>query len=118
MWTPNNRFMRQAGVEDSFEKAMTYLDNTVGNHRDCPGASRLRRAVYVTEGPRMVDFLVSHGIKLGRVSYWPDYYDERPGGSKEGRTVIADIFDTNELTASCIRSRSARIFAAPRIGSP
>ena len=45
----------------------------------------------------MVDFLVSQGIKLGRVSYWPDYYDERPGGSTEGRTVVADIFDINAL---------------------
>ena len=99
MWIPNNRFMLQAGVEDSYEKAMTYLDNTVGDHDDCPGASRARRAAYVTEAPRMIDFLVAQGIKLGRVSYWPDYYDERPGGSKEGRTVVADLFDTNELGA-------------------
>ena len=78
---------------------MTYLDNTVGDHDDCPGATRARRAAYVTEGPKMVDFLVAQGIRLGRVSYWPDYYDERPGGSQEGRTVVADIFDTNELGA-------------------
>jgi 3-oxosteroid 1-dehydrogenase len=97
MWIPNNQFMLQAGVEDSFEKAMTYLDHTVGDHDDCPGATRARRAAYVTEGPRMIDFLVNRGIKLGRVSYWPDYYDDRPGGSPEGRTVVADIFDTNEL---------------------
>ncbi len=99
MWIPNNRFMKAAGVDDSFEKAMTYLDNTVGDHDDCPGATHARRAAYVTEAPRMVDFLVAQGVKLGRVSYWPDYYDERPGGSKEGRTVVADLFDTNELGA-------------------
>jgi 3-oxosteroid 1-dehydrogenase len=99
MWIPNNRFMKEAGVDDSFEKAMTYLDNTVGDHDDCPGATHARRAAYVTEGPKMIDFLVSQGIKLGRVSYWPDYYDERPGGSKEGRTVVADVFDTNTLGA-------------------
>ena len=99
MWIPNNRFMKAAGVDDSFEKAMTYLDNTVGDHDDCPGATRARRAAYLTEAPRMIDFLVAQGIKLGRVSHWPDYYDERPGGSKEGRTVVADLFDTNELGA-------------------
>lgn len=99
MWIPNNRFMKAAGVDDSFEKAMTYLDNTVGDHEDCPGATRARRSAYVTEAPRMVDFLVAQGIRLGRVSYWPDYYDERPGGSQEGRTVIAELFDTNELGA-------------------
>ena len=97
MWIPNNRFMLAAGVEDSFDKAMTYLDHTVGDHDDCPGASRARRAAYVTQGPKMLDFLVGQGIKFGRVSYWPDYFDEMPGGSAEGRTVVADIFDTNEL---------------------
>src|SRR5260221_5445405 len=89
MWIPNNRFMAPAGVEDSPEKAMTYLDNVVGDHDDTPGASRERRAAYVTEAPRMVDFLVSQGIKLRRYSYWPDYYDELPGGSEEGRAVVA-----------------------------
>lgn len=97
MWIPNNRFMKQAGIEDSYDWAMTYLDNTVGDDPTCPGATRERRSAYVIEGPRMVDFLVEQGIKLGRVSYWPDYYDERPGGLKEGRTVVADLFDTNLL---------------------
>ena len=47
----------------------------------------------------MVDFLVANGIKLRRVASWPDYYDDRPGGSVPGRTVIADLFDTSELGA-------------------
>ena len=97
MWIPNNRFMAETGVEDSFEKAMTYLDHVVGDHADTPGATRARRAAYLTEAPRMVDFLVDQGVKLGRVSYWPDYYDELPGASKEGRTVVAEPFDINAL---------------------
>lgn len=97
MWIPNNRFMAEAGVEDSFDKAMTYLDNTVGDHEDCPGATRARRAAYVKAGPEMIDFLVAQGIRLARVSHWPDYYDERPGGIKEGRTVVAELFDSNTL---------------------
>ncbi len=31
------------------------------------------------KGLEMVDFLVDQGVKLNRVSYWPDYYDELPG---------------------------------------
>ena len=69
MWIPNNRFMKEAGVEDSYEKAMTYLDATSGQSEDAPGASRERRAAYVTEGPRMVDFLTRQGVKLTRVPY-------------------------------------------------
>ncbi len=97
MWIPNNRFMKRDGVEDSYEKAMTYLDAVVGDHNDTPGATRERRGAYVVEGAEMVDFLVGQGVKLNRVGYWPDYYDELPGGSEKGRTVVAELFDVNEL---------------------
>ena len=97
MWMPNNPFMKRDGVEDSLEKAMTYLDNTVGDHDDTPGATRERRYTYLTQAPRMVDFLIRQGIKLTRQPYWPDYYDDRPGGSAPGRTVIAEYFNANEL---------------------
>ena len=97
MWIPNNHFMKQDGVEDSYEKSMLYMEATAGQSQDAPGTTRERRSAYVTEGPRMVEFLVKNGIKLQRVASWPDYYDDRPGGSVPGRTIIADLFDTNEL---------------------
>jgi len=97
MWIPNNHFMKQDGVEDSYEQSMTYMEATAGQSVDAPGTTKERRSAYVTEGPRMVEFLVKNGIKLRRVPSWPDYYDERPGGSVPGRTIIADLFDTNEL---------------------
>lgn len=97
MWIPNNRFMKEAGVEDSYEKAMLYMEATAGQSLDAPGTSPAKRSAYVTEGTRMIDFLVAQGIRLRRSPLWPDYYDDRPGGSVAGRTVIADLFDTNEL---------------------
>jgi 3-oxosteroid 1-dehydrogenase len=97
MWIPNNRFMAEDGVEDSYEKSVAYLDATVGVHQDQPGATPERRGTYVTEAPRMVDFLVSQGVKLRRVKYYPDYYDDRDGGSVPGRTVVAELFNVNEL---------------------
>jgi 3-oxosteroid 1-dehydrogenase len=97
MWIPNNRFMAAGGVEDSYEKATAYLDSVVGDHDDAPGATRERRQAYLREAPAMVDFLVSQGVKLRRVQSWPDYYDERPGGSEPGRTVVAELFNVNEL---------------------
>jgi 3-oxosteroid 1-dehydrogenase len=95
MWLPNNRFMKQDGIADSDEKALTYLENLVGN--DLPGTPRVRKQAYITEGQRMVDFLLSQGIKLRRIKYYPDYYDDAPGGSAESRAVIAEIFDANAL---------------------
>jgi 3-oxosteroid 1-dehydrogenase len=97
MWIPNNRFMAPAGVQDSPERAIAYLDSIIGDDPSTPGASRERRLAYVREAPQMVEFLISQGIKLSRVAYWPDYYDEHPGSSKEGRTVVAEPFDLSEL---------------------
>jgi 3-oxosteroid 1-dehydrogenase len=96
MWIPNNRFM--APGEDSPEKAITYLEAVVGDDSDAPGTSKEKRLAYVREAPRSVDFLVSQGVRLERGSkYWPDYYDELPGGCKTSRTVTAVPFNKKEL---------------------
>ncbi len=99
MWIPNNRFMKEEGIEDSYEQAMAYMEATAGQSLDAPGTTLERRRAYVTEAPKVIDFLVQQGIKLRRAPSWPDYYDDRPGGSVPGRTVLADLFDTNELGA-------------------
>jgi 3-oxosteroid 1-dehydrogenase len=99
MWIPNNPFMTRDRIEDSYDKAAAYLDAVLPDPKDAPGASRARRAAYLTEAPRMLEFLGSRGIKLNRVKEWPDYYDDLPGGSVPGRTVVAELFDANELGA-------------------
>jgi 3-oxosteroid 1-dehydrogenase len=96
MWVPNNRFMERDGVPDSPAQAMTYLES-VGGTENAPGATRERRQAYVDQAPRMIEFLIRNEIKLNRAKYWPDYYDDRPGGSKQGRCVVADLFNVNEL---------------------
>lgn len=96
LWIPNNRFMKGDGVRDSAEDAVKYLDAVVGDSPDTPGASRARRLTYVEEAPRMIDFLVSQGIKLRRIPSWPDYYPA-PGESVAGRAVVAELFDLNQL---------------------
>jgi 3-oxosteroid 1-dehydrogenase len=98
MWIPNNRFMKQDGVPDSYEQARTYLDSVIGNPPDAPGATPARRHAYLTEAPRLIEFLVSQGIRLRRVPLWPDYYDDRPGGCESSRCVVAQLFDTNKLS--------------------
>jgi len=97
MWIPGNRFMKRDGVTDSIEQGVQYLEAVSGGRNDTPGSTAERRRTYVQEGIEMVDFLVDQGIKLNRVSYWPDYYDETPGGCEQGRTVVAELFNVNEL---------------------
>lgn len=96
MWIPNSRFLE--GV-DSAEKANAYLDAINADDADLPGATPARRRAYVAEAPKLLDFLLDEGIKLQRIKYWPDYYDEAPGGLAAGRAICADVFDANELGA-------------------
>ncbi|MEO7737900.1 MAG: FAD-dependent oxidoreductase, partial [Novosphingobium sp.] len=96
MWIPNNQFMDPG--EDSDEKAITYLDAVVGDDSDAPGTSHEKRLAYVKTGPKMVDFLLRQGVKLERGSkFWPDYYDNLPGGCETSRTVVAPPFNRKEL---------------------
>lgn len=97
MWLPDNPFMRRDGVADSFEQASAYLEALLGEQRDTPGSTPARRRRYLVEAPRMLDFLLRAGLKLDRVKEWPDYYDELPGGSVPGRTVVAQLFNIREL---------------------
>jgi len=98
IWVPNNRFMREAGAADSTEAAIAYLDAVVGDDSLTPGSTHEKRLAYVTEAPRMIDFLVGEGVQLERASaFWPDYYDELPGGCKTSRCVVAELFDTRAL---------------------
>jgi 3-oxosteroid 1-dehydrogenase len=92
IWVPNNRFMNG---EDSAEAAITYLDAVAEEH---PGSSHEKRLAYVNESARMIDFLVGQGVALERASaFWPDYYDDLPGGCKTTRCVTAKSFNTKEL---------------------
>ena len=97
MWIPANRFMLADGESDSAEAAMAYLDATQDEH-PAPGTSSAKRRAYVTQAPRAIDFLVDKGVALQRgATFWPDYYDELPGGCKTSRTVVAKPFDRKEL---------------------
>jgi 3-oxosteroid 1-dehydrogenase len=97
MWLPDNPFMKRDGIEDSFEQASTYLEGLVAGQADAPGSTPARRRRYLVEAPRMLEFLQRQGVQLDRVKEWPDYYDERPGGSVPGRTVVARLFNLKEL---------------------
>ena len=98
MWIPNNRFIKAAEPGESAEKAMAYLDAVTDDGSATPGTSREKRQAYVAEAPKMLEFIIGQGVEMERAcTYWPDYYDELPGGSKTTRCVTAKFFNLNEL---------------------
>jgi 3-oxosteroid 1-dehydrogenase len=95
VWIPNNPLMRAAGVSDSEEDALAYLDAVAGDAG--PASSPERRRALVTEGPRLVAFLQGLGLPFRRADGYPDYHSDLPGGSQQGRNIETLIFDTHEL---------------------
>lgn len=91
LWIPNNPYMSSP---DSPEKARLYLDNLIGDVG--PASSPARRAAYLAEGPRMLEFLANLGLKL-KDALWPDYYSDEPGGTATGRSLVAHLFNVAEL---------------------
>lgn len=92
IWVPANPFMDGG---DSEAAGNAYLDAVCA---DLPGGGAEKRRAYVSAAPRMIDFLVRQGVALERGSrFWPDYYDEAPGGCKTSRTVVAKPFDKKML---------------------
>lgn len=95
LWIPNNGVIRAAGVEDSREEALAYMDDVIGEVG--PASSPERRAAFLDRGPEMVDFLAQQGFRWIAGLRYADYYPDRPGGKAEGRGIEGEMFDVREL---------------------
>ncbi|GAB3144896.1 FAD-binding protein [Micromonospora sonneratiae] len=84
MWLPDNPLMRRAGVGDSREEALTYLEATVGDTGRA--TSRERKEAFVDGVEDFVTTAERHGMVFARSTDYPDYYPELPGG-KIGRAI-------------------------------
>lgn len=95
-WVPDNHLLRQAGIPDSFEKAREYFDNVVTYQG--PGVTLRRRDALLRAAPRVIEFLCGLGLKVRRPNDdWADYYDDRPGGLPEGRSLMAQPLNLKDL---------------------
>ena len=89
VWIPNNPHMPEVGVEDSREKALTYIMSLSRDMLE----PRLVEA-YVDAGPEMVELLEAKTpVQFYAVAGMPDYHPEFPGGSPGGgRTLECPIY--------------------------
>lgn len=93
LWIPNNYLLQRDGLDDSPEKARTYLQHTVGNR-----TPQALQDAYLENAPEMVKYLVSNShVRFHRSVGYPDYYPERPGGTTDGRALEASPFNGKKL---------------------
>jgi 3-oxosteroid 1-dehydrogenase len=104
MWIPNNPLMQLAGLDDSVEDAIRYV-NALGA-TDARPIFDARRDAYVREAPRMLELLRQEGFRVGGTPY-PDYHAQHMGARPRGRSIEALPFDKRQLgsLADAIRPR-------------
>lgn len=112
IWIPNNHLMKDAGVEDSPEAALSYLRHNIGNR---VSDKKLQR--FVHEAPKMLAMLTSKGfLDVSTFEGFPDYRAETPGGKSGGRSVEPKVFRGSKLKASLKQLRQ-RSVSPPVVGT-
>lgn len=94
LWMPNNPLMRDQGIEDSVEEALSYMNQTIGDVG--PWTSEERKRAFLTAIPNYVETLADEGVRWARAKDYPDYYPDLPGG-KIGRGIEVEPFNVLKL---------------------
>ncbi|MEY9706405.1 FAD-dependent oxidoreductase [Bradyrhizobium diazoefficiens] len=106
VWVPNNRHMRDLGMTDSREDAITYMTRLSDGRSE-----EAAIAAFVDAAPAVIDFLEeATGLRFKVLEQYPDYFAEFPGGKPCGRSLDSGLFDTNELGPWKDRLRASPIF--------
>ena len=94
VWIPCNRYAREAGAEDSIDKARTYLKQLI-TPEEVPD---YQLEAYLENGPRMVDFLHERTrVRYVTLQHYPDYYTNLDGAMEGHRSMEPETFDASEL---------------------
>lgn len=93
-WIPNNKYAAAAGVADSREDALAYLQS-LSNGMILP---ELAEAL-VDTGPELIEWLeTATPLQLRLVPGFPDYHPEHPGGKAQGgRSLEPELFSFDAI---------------------
>jgi len=95
IWIPNNRHEGQLGVDDSREKALTYLMSLSHGLID-----QAMVEAFLDAGPAMVEYLedADGPVVFRPIPEFPDYHAEHPGGMPGGgRSLDCPLYPFDQL---------------------
>jgi len=108
VWVPGNYVMAEAGLPDSHEQAVLYLETIIGNR-----VPKIKIETYLRESRRMLIYLKdSTHVKFQLTPGYTDYYPELPGSTLQGRGIEPVPIDGKDLGAELDNLRPS-IFEAP-----
>ena len=92
VWIPNNRYAKAENVDDSDQDARDYINSV------SPEGMIKDELIetYISEGPRMVDYLHENSqVKYRNLAHYPDYFPDNKGGKEGNRSMEPEpIFGT------------------------
>ncbi|HTO51104.1 MAG TPA: FAD-dependent oxidoreductase [Burkholderiales bacterium] len=89
VWIPCSSHARRAGVSDSTDAALRYLEQEVGGQLD-----RAKARAYLAACAEMLDFIERHtGVRFTLMTAWSDYHPDLSGASAGGRSLVPEPFD-------------------------
>lgn len=93
-WIPVNRYMKDAGIKDSEEQAITYIERLSQGRAESPMIKR-----FVEKGHEMIDFLYEKTPTHFKMpAAYPEYYAHLNEALKEGTRSLDPVpFDLKEI---------------------
>jgi succinate dehydrogenase/fumarate reductase flavoprotein subunit len=89
IWIPCSSHARRAGVSDSAEEALRYLEQEIGEHLD-----RAKARAYLATCAEALDFVERETtVRFTLMTAWSDYHPDLPGASAGGRSLVPEPFD-------------------------
>ncbi|QGF22364.1 FAD-dependent oxidoreductase [Raineyella fluvialis] len=91
-WVPGSSYVEAAGLHNDLAKAETYLDALVGER----GPKDMWMS-YLTNGPTMIDYMETMGVRWIPFPGFVDYYPELEGSGRGYRALEPEPFDGKKL---------------------
>ena len=89
IWIPCSSHAKRAGVSDSAEAALRYLEEEIGDQLD-----HAKARAYLGTCAEMLDFIERETtVRFTLMTTWSDYHPDLPGASTGGRSLVPEPFD-------------------------
>jgi 3-oxosteroid 1-dehydrogenase len=98
VWAPANRCQLEAGIRDTPEAALHYLQELATGDVDVG-----LMATFVADAPRVMDALEAWAPLEWALLTWPDYHSEMPSGMDGGRSIWPKPLTLPAAVASRVR---------------